>query len=64
MMTMELEREFNADLFFSHFRCCFNFQGNVSRSELPGRPLELYMCSVLKRQGYGEGFRWLAQYID
>jgi len=39
-------------------------KGNVPRSELPGRPLELYMCSVLKRQGYGEGFRWLAQYID
>lgn len=27
------------------------------------RPLELFMCSVLKKQGYGEGFRWLAQYI-
>ncbi|XP_055304671.1 GTP-binding protein SAR1b [Sitodiplosis mosellana] len=39
-------------------------KGNVPRSDLPGRPLELYMCSVLKRQGYGEGFRWLAQYID
>lgn len=39
-------------------------QANASRAELPGRPLELYMCSVLKRQGYGEGFRWLAQYID
>lgn len=39
-------------------------KGKVPRSELQGRPLELFMCSVLKRQGYGEGFRWLAEYID
>ncbi|XP_072380995.1 small COPII coat GTPase SAR1-like [Diabrotica undecimpunctata] len=38
--------------------------GKVARNDLPGRPLELFMCSIRKRQGYGEGFRWLAQYID
>lgn len=34
------------------------------KSEINGRPVELFMCSVLKRTGYGNGFRWLAQYIN
>ncbi|KAF5907377.1 GTP-binding protein SAR1b-like [Clarias magur] len=39
-------------------------KGIVSLKELNARPMEVFMCSVLKKQGYGEGFRWLSQYID
>eukprot|EP00092_Neocalanus_flemingeri_P035846 GFUD01039026.1.p1 GENE.GFUD01039026.1~~GFUD01039026.1.p1 ORF type:complete len:195 (+),score=29.38 GFUD01039026.1:63-647(+) len=39
-------------------------KGRVSRADMNGRPLEMFMCSVLKRQGYGEGFRWISQYLD
>jgi len=38
-------------------------KSTIPLSELSMRPMELFMCSVLKRQGYGEGFRWMAQYI-
>lgn len=27
------------------------------------RPLEVFMCSILESTGYGEGFRWMSQYI-
>jgi GTP-binding protein SAR1 len=37
--------------------------GKVSRKTLTTRPLELFMCSVHRKTGYGDGFRWLAQYL-
>lgn len=27
------------------------------------RNIDVFMCSLVKRQGYEEGFRWLAQYL-
>jgi GTP-binding protein SAR1 len=39
-------------------------KGKITKTELGGRrPVELFMCTVLKRQGYGDGFRWLSQYM-
>ena len=42
----------------------FQLQAVLTHSDSTGRPLKLMMTSLKARQGYGEGFKWLAKFIS
>jgi len=50
-----------------HLREVFGLQQTTGKgkTELPDdmRPIEVFMCSIVKREGYGDAFRWLSQFL-
>lgn len=39
------------------------FGKNADQKNPGARPVELFMCTVLKRAGYQDGFTWLSSFI-
>jgi GTP-binding protein SAR1 len=38
--------------------------GRSGKKDSTVRPVEVFMCSVLKRMGFREAFQWLGQFLE
>lgn len=50
-------------LYYLGLAGCTTGKGDVDLAGSSIRPVEVFMCSVVRKMGYGDGFRWMAQYI-
>ncbi|THU55959.1 hypothetical protein C4D60_Mb11t12180 [Musa balbisiana] len=54
------EEELSFHLGLHHF---ITGKGKVKLTDPSVRPVEVFMCSIVRKMGYGDGFKWLSQYI-
>ena len=51
----------------SMLRQCLGLKNTTGKNGVPQkgqRPIELFMCSVIKRSGFADGFKWLSNFIE
>ncbi|XP_026431727.1 GTP-binding protein SAR1A-like isoform X2 [Papaver somniferum] len=48
------------DLYFNLYT---TGKGKIDLAGSDVRPIEVFMCSVVRKLGYGDGFEWLSQYL-
>lgn len=61
---IDLKQAINEDQLIRQLGLHLLTTGKESKKDPNIRPIELFMCSVVRKAGYADGFRWLSQFLD